>query len=112
MTLNHTLVSEPSWRCRDGGVADPTAEGIYRCEKAVSSITCIHAMPPPPMQPDTVSSIGSVGSDGSGGSSRNNNNYKNKNDTLLASKSEDKPSLRAGDQKSGGYTGDWVVIWW
>lgn len=47
MTQNHTLISEPSWKCRDGGEADPTADGVFRCEKRVSTITCIHAMPPP-----------------------------------------------------------------
>ena len=42
MTINHTLVSEPSWDCADTDSYNP-----YRCEKQVSTITCIHAMQPP-----------------------------------------------------------------
>lgn len=43
MTVNHTLVSEPSWKCTDGF----NPQGYFRCEKPVSTITCIHAMAPP-----------------------------------------------------------------
>jgi hypothetical protein len=44
MTQNHTLISEPSWKCP---VAPYNRSSFYRCEKKVSSITCIHAMSPP-----------------------------------------------------------------
>jgi hypothetical protein len=44
MTQNHTLVSEPSWKCVDPPY---NSSAYYRCEKRVSSITCIHAMRPP-----------------------------------------------------------------
>jgi len=69
MTINHTLVSEPTWKCSD--VSKLTAalgngpksasnltvsvlahetEGLQRaarCEKPVATVACIHAMPPP-----------------------------------------------------------------
>lgn len=45
MTFNHTLVSEPSWKCADTNNSNPL--GYYRCEKKVSTITCIHAAAPP-----------------------------------------------------------------
>lgn len=48
MTQNHTLVSEPSWKCPD---APYNSSAYYRCEKRVSSITCIHAMAPPFIDP-------------------------------------------------------------
>ena len=70
MTVNHSLVSEPSWQC---GPEDYTAEAVTGaapyssslsllpqsaldrtyCEKRVSSVTCIHSMPPPPPSGDT-----------------------------------------------------------
>ena len=56
MTQNHSLVSEPSWKCQvNSGVADDdssnllpsSSSNLFRCEKKVASITCMHAMPPP-----------------------------------------------------------------
>ncbi len=56
MTQNHSLVSEPSWKCQEtDGVADDdsrnlqsdTRNALLRCEKKVASITCMHAMSPP-----------------------------------------------------------------
>ena len=50
MTVNHTLVSEPSWACEEGGDDLSSASnlyGYYHCEKPVSTITCIHSMAPP-----------------------------------------------------------------
>jgi hypothetical protein len=77
MTVNHTLVSEPSWKCARVRAFDahiqsmqrallhgegltpflPTSskeqevdldgDGFRFCEKPVSSITCSHSMPPP-----------------------------------------------------------------
>jgi len=44
-----SLLSEPSWVCGqdDDGDNLARAEGLFRCEKAVSSVTCMHASPPP-----------------------------------------------------------------
>ncbi len=44
LTQNHSLISEPSWKCSE---APYNSSEFYRCEKRVSSITCIHAMAPP-----------------------------------------------------------------
>ena len=58
-TAFNTLVTEPSWKCtaediaahqaaQDDDLEDSSAAAGYRvCEKPVSSITCIHGMPPP-----------------------------------------------------------------
>lgn len=43
MTVNHSLISEPSWKCTDAS----NTNGYFYCEKAVSTVTCIHAMSPP-----------------------------------------------------------------
>ena len=42
MTLNHTLVSDPSWLC---DTKNP--KSLFRCEKPVTTISCIHAAAPP-----------------------------------------------------------------
>jgi hypothetical protein len=43
MSINGTLISAPSWECDH----DNDLDGKYlRCEKPVSTITCIHAMSP------------------------------------------------------------------
>lgn len=73
-TAFNTLVTEPSWKCtaediaahqasQDDDLEDSSAAAGYRvCEKPVSSITCIHGMPPPgdelllPSQITTVAS--------------------------------------------------------
>eukprot|EP01036_Dinobryon_divergens_P024226 gene24226-32657_t len=56
MTQNHSLVSEPSWKCQEtDGVADDDSRNqlsdpqntLLRCEKKVASVTCMHAMSPP-----------------------------------------------------------------
>ena len=54
MTVNHSLISEPSWRCTDDDTVgsgattlSQSAQAKTYCEKRVSSITCIHSMPPP-----------------------------------------------------------------
>lgn len=49
MTQNHSLISEPSWKCAPGtNTADPfETESVFCCEKPVASITCMHAMAPP-----------------------------------------------------------------
>ena len=56
MTQNHSLVSEPSWKCQETlGVADDDSRNqlsdpqntLLRCEKKVASVTCMHAMSPP-----------------------------------------------------------------
>lgn len=68
MTVNHTLVSEPSWRCSemktlgaavyDGdrvfrqaeatvGYGSDGMKAAVRCEKPVASIACVHARMPP-----------------------------------------------------------------
>ena len=68
MTVNHTLVSEPSWKCGDMNTlgsavrdservfANAAAVGAFgpeglqaaaRCEKPVASIACVHARMPP-----------------------------------------------------------------
>ena len=63
MTVNHSLVSEPSWKCEqvktmqnvthkgDVGKANMDYSELHSryCEKPVSSILCIHSMPPPPL---------------------------------------------------------------
>jgi hypothetical protein len=46
MTLNHTLISEPSWACTNLSI-NANDVNYYRCEKEVSTVTCIHAMAPP-----------------------------------------------------------------
>lgn len=68
ITVNHTLVSEPSWKCqrvRDtesithngdighAGRVDTViaGDGFRYCEKPVSSVICIHSMPPPQYKP-------------------------------------------------------------
>lgn len=66
MTQNHSLLSEPSWRCSDGGLADPTGKGVYRCEKPVSTIACIHAAAPP-VDLSVVLPSQNTGGDGKGG---------------------------------------------
>lgn len=42
MTQNHSLISDPSWLCETDN-----PKSLFRCEKKVASITCIHAAPPP-----------------------------------------------------------------
>jgi len=42
MTQNHSLISDPSWLCEEDN-----PKSLFRCEKEVASITCIHAAPPP-----------------------------------------------------------------
>jgi hypothetical protein len=56
MRVNHTLVSEPSWQCtpedyETGGASHIVPLDKTYCEKRVSSVTCIHSMPPPSFQP-------------------------------------------------------------
>ena len=46
MTQNHSLVSDPSWLCTTGN-----SKSLFRCEKPVTTITCIHAAPPPVFLP-------------------------------------------------------------
>jgi hypothetical protein len=46
MTQNHSLVSDPSWLCDSD---NPLS--LFRCEKPVATITCIHAAPPPVFLP-------------------------------------------------------------
>lgn len=51
LTQNHSLISEPSWKCSE---APYNSSEFYRCEKRVSSITCIHAMAPPFVDPVVI----------------------------------------------------------
>ena len=57
MTEQGVLVSEPSWMCQNVDHFDPNhdTDPFLRhsyCEKEVSSITCIHALAPPPFVSD------------------------------------------------------------
>lgn len=46
MTQNHSLVSDPSWLCET-----ENPKSLFRCEKRVATITCIHAASPPVFVP-------------------------------------------------------------
>ena len=46
--MNDVLLSEPQWKCPlNSGNTSSISKYTY-CEKEVASVTCIHAMPPPP----------------------------------------------------------------
>lgn len=51
LTQNHSLISEPAWRCTDFPF---NSSAYYKCEKPVSSITCIHAAAPPFVAPSVI----------------------------------------------------------